>query len=218
MSGTVGFLAGTLRWAERITDRVEAVELARTVWMILDQELRPGLPGRDWVLESEVAVSLRAFRGLGRVCGPASSGWRIAYRGARAPDPVRDSVLVLGSDGGWRAGALVGVGAAADPAGACAPAPGESLRRLEWSLPDDVPPVFVRVFERGRYSFEDRALRYRRGSGGRQPLTLERVGEGSRLRWDGTALHVVLDVDGAGAGRDPVRFEWRFPAGEGGVP
>ena len=38
-----------------------------------------------------------------------------------------------------------------------------------WSAPAE--PILLRFFETGSYHLGDDALRYRRGSGGRQPLT-----------------------------------------------
>jgi hypothetical protein len=212
LSGAVGFVVASLRWTDRVAARAEALEIARSIWMILDEELRPGLPGRDWRLESEQAIELRAFRGVARVCGQDGGRWAVAWRGARAPDPARDSVLVLGTDGGWRAAPLNGSWSGGQ---GCVLLPGEAARLLDWSGAVDPIPVLVRIFESGRYSLEDGAFRYRRGGGGRQPLTPERVGPSSRFEVDGPGLRVVLEIDGAGV---EIPFEWRLAPVEGGVP
>lgn len=48
-----------------------------------------------------------------------------------------------------------------------------------WVLsPPPARTVLTRVFERGSYHLVGGALRYRRGEGGRQPLTPERIMEG----------------------------------------
>jgi hypothetical protein len=212
MTGVVGFVAASSRWADRISARADALELARTVWVVLDQELRPGVPLRDWRLESERAVALRAFRGVGRVCGPAGGRWAVAWRGLRVPDPARDSVLVLAVDGGWRAAPLLASSAGGT---GCDLAEGESGRVLDWTGSADVDPVLVRVFEAGRYSLEDGAFRYRRGAGGRQPLTPERVRDGSRFEAEGSGIRVFLEVDAAGVA---IPFGWKVTSGEQGSP
>jgi hypothetical protein len=211
LTGMVGFVVASVRWADRAAARADAMEMARSVWMILEEEVRPGLPGRDWRLESGGAIELRAFRGIARVCGQEGGRWSVAWRGFRQPDPARDSVLVLGMDGGWRAGALAG---AWSGGGACTLATGESARLLDWTDAADPAPVLLRTFESGRYSLEDRAFRYRRGSGGRQPLTPERVGPGSRFEADGLGLRVFLEAEAAGV---RIPFEWRIASAEAGL-
>jgi hypothetical protein len=212
LTGVVGFVVASLRWADRVAARADAVEIARAVWMILEEELRPGLPGRDWRLQSEQAIELRAYRGVARVCGRDGGRWSVAWRGARAPDPTRDSVLVLGADGGWRAAPLDGSWSGGQ---SCVLLPGETARLLDWSGAADPTPALVRIFESGRYSLEDRAFRYRRGAGGRQPLTPERVDPASRFEAEGPGLRVFLEIDGAGMG---IPFEWRVAPAEGGIP
>jgi len=211
LGGVVVFLIGSVRWADRVSDRAEALELARTVWMILDAEVRPGIPGRDWTLTSERALELRAYRGVARVCGQEDNRWAVAHRGLRAPDPDRDSVLVLGMDGGWRAADLEGSWAGG---GSCALDPGEEARLMRWSGSGDVDPVLVRVFERGRYSLEDGSFRYRRGAGGRQPLTPDRVGAGSRFDPEPPGFRIVLELDGRTTADPGTRFEWRLSPAE----
>jgi hypothetical protein len=53
------------------------------------------------------------------------------------------------------------------------------------------------VFERGSYHLEDRAIRYRTGDGGRQPLSEERLESGSAFLGSaaGVDLHLRLRVD-----------------------
>jgi hypothetical protein len=212
LTGAVGFVVASMRWADRVAARADALETARSIWMILEEELRPGLQGRDWRLESEQAIELRAFRGVARVCGLEGGRWSVAWRGVRAPDPVRDSVLALGADGGWRAAPLTGAWSGGQ---GCVLLPGETARLLDWPGAAEPTPVVVRIFESGRYSVEDRAFRYRRGAGGRQPLTPERIDQASRFEAEGSGVRVFLEIDAAGVG---IPFEWRVAAGEGGVP
>jgi hypothetical protein len=138
---------------------------------VLRDELRRGVPGRDWAVFGD-SLPLRAFRGVGKVCANDSAAARltVSYRGSRAPDTTKDSVLLLSSDGTSSVRALVGTGAAA----ASCPGPGVAAR-ASWTLDHGAPigTVAARVFERGSYHIASSALRYRRGSSGRQPLTPE---------------------------------------------
>jgi type II secretory pathway component PulJ len=208
LSAFTGMLVSSLRWMQGIWLRAEALEVVRTVWVVLDEELRPGRPGRDWELIGEgEGVALRAFRGVARVCAPVPSGggWMVAYRGRRGPDPARDSVLVLGADGGWRAFDIEAVGAGSG----CRAVDGEVVHRWAWALPEGIPdPVVARIFERGEYHLSEGALRYRRGAGGRQPLTPERPGGGSGFVEDGEGIGIRLEF-GTEPGRSLIEpFSW----------
>jgi hypothetical protein len=128
---------------------------------------------RDGWIVSADSLSVRAFRGLGVVCGPGPTprDLHVLIRGVRAPDPTKDSILVLDTDGRWTALALDDVAAApsCDPRGV---APSQL-----WHLsgPAGGNAILARWFERGSYHVSARAVRYRRGAGGRQPLTPEVV-------------------------------------------
>jgi hypothetical protein len=155
--------------------RAEALETIRTAAWLLPEELSGGLPGRDWWEERD-SVALRAFRALGLVKAGSVSGQGLVacVRGIRTPSPEKDSVLLLGADGLWRAHELQGrVRVAGDGPEV------EGGWEEKWTLsPDPADAVLGRIFERGSYHLADGALRYRRGAGGRQPLTPERIHAG----------------------------------------
>jgi len=228
LGGAVGLLHRTARVVQTLVDREERMETLRTVWSILHQEVGSGISGRDWELEHDShgggrAIRLRAFRGLAIPCGwvPGSREGVVVWRGHRTPDPERDSLLVLTRAGSWQAVALE----AHSPAGGTAQvSPGEYEPDPQgregaecppdfpgafatWRLGEDPDQVlFLRYFERGRYSLEDGAFRYRRGGEGRQPLTPERVGAGSRFRLtEEGRLEVELELEPGG------RVHWRLP-------
>ncbi len=165
-------LGAQRRAASSLALRAEGLETVRTVGWLLSQELAGGEPGGDW-WASEDSIGLRAFRGLGVVLGGSGlpDRLRVCYRGIRNPAPEKDSVLLLGTDGRWRAHDLV---RRTRLSGGCAQVPESSEE--EWVLsPEPRSSVLARAFERGSYHLSSGALRYRRGGGGRQPLTPERI-------------------------------------------
>ncbi|TVP42977.1 MAG: hypothetical protein EA350_14525 [Gemmatimonadales bacterium] len=182
-AAVIALFASSTAALRQLVVRSEHAETRRTVSALLLEELSVGVVGRDWRLDGDRAVRLRAFRGYARVCAwtPASSVLTVAWRGQRAPDPGRDSVLVLrAEDAAWTAADLAWVGGAPDP-DACGPLPGERVAGWRVSGPDPSGALLLRFFEQGRYSLEDGAFRYRQGTAGRQPLTPDVVGRGSRL-------------------------------------
>jgi hypothetical protein len=201
-----GALSGSLRWIVRLWERAESLDLVYTAWAVLDEELRPGLPGRDWqVHDSGKWVGLRAFRGIARVCGNQGpdGSWPVAVRGRRAAEVGRDSVLVLGRDGGWRPFSLV----SAQAGGECVAEFGEVAERWSWTPGLSPEPVLARFFERGEYHLSEGALRYRRGAGGRQPLTPERLGSGSGFSPIPGGVEVALEFS-ARVGEAPIFYRW----------
>ncbi len=175
----------------RVAHRAEVLETIRTVAWILPEELSGGQPGRDWGPVFRDSIPLRAFRGLAMVSSgfPGGKGMSVCYRGIRAPNAEKDSVLLLGTDGRWTPHELVS--RVRGEAGCMSV---EEGWWETWRLdPAPVESVLARVFERGSYHIADGAFRYRRGRGGRQPLTPERIsvggfnasgGESTSFSWD----------------------------------
>lgn len=182
---------------------MEAVGIAR--W-ILGDELRAGVAGRDWSAPRADTLGLRAFRGTALVCPLTGEPGRILvhHRGVRNPDPEKDSVLLLDEAGRWWALDLEAREAASDRC------PGAPAVGTEWwtlsGLPENVGPV-ARLFERGSYHLADGALRYRRGRGGRQPLTPPLLDPASRLR-AGEGGGVVVDLLVPGGSGMPWGGSW----------
>jgi hypothetical protein len=175
---------------------------------VLEEELGAARHGRDWAVDSAGVLSLRAFRGFGRVCPAAGvEGLTVLYRGERLPEAIRDSALVLREDGEWMSAPLTSVAAFASPS--CAMSPGEAALRVAGPPTSARAAVLVRFFERGSYHLAEAAFRYRRGEGGRQPLTPERIGPGSGFSATVDALDVTLEVlasPDSGTGR---LFSWQ---------
>ncbi len=192
------------------SDRMDAL---RTAWITVEREVRPGLPGRDWHLTPDGALELRGFRGIGRVCPgePEPGVWGILWTGDRLPVPGRDSLLVLAGDGGWYPAALTGWWEGWAP---CVPVPGErdARIRIEGTIPGR--PVLVRLFEQGSYSFHNRAFRWERGQGGRQPLTPELFAGGSRFELLGAGEFMLraefTALPGVAGGGGVIAFPFRI--------
>ncbi len=175
-------LASARTSAEAMTRRSEANSAARGVFTLLAEELRrTGGLGAHAALSGTDELGLRAFRVTGLPCGPGrgSEGGAgvpptltvpLLPSGTRLPDPAKDSVEAVLPDGTlWRT-----VLQSAERTSEC----GGALTVTVEGSPG-VDPLLLRFYERGAYSLSARALRYRRGGGGRQPLTPERVSRGN---------------------------------------
>lgn len=149
-------------------DRVRAADVVRTVDVVLNRELRHSA-ATDRILTGD-SIRLRAVRGIGAVCGAAGSDIRVAYVGVRRPDPTKDSALLISTSD--TRGSAHGI-AAVSADTAC----GGGYR-----LSVDPPPPermgLALVYEAGSYHLSGGALRYRRGRGGRQPVTEAVLGGG----------------------------------------
>lgn len=206
LGALVGSVRAALRGGELVSSRVEALETARTVWAVLEEELGAGVMGRDWYLDSDGAIALRAFRGFGRICGHEDGTLTIAYRGTRLPDPGRDSLLILGPDGRWSPDSFELVSAP----GLCTELADERVVGVAGLTRDPDRVVLIRVFERGSYHLADGAFRYRRGGGGRQPLTPERIAETSRFELSERGVVASVEMKPT-SGVGP--FTWALPSG-----
>ncbi|MCH7562290.1 MAG: hypothetical protein IH968_00580 [Gemmatimonadetes bacterium] len=175
----LGLLSVQRHSADRLLARADGLLARRVIRTVLGEELRRGVEGRDWVAPGGDSVRLRVFRGLAFMCISGQPDRVLArYRGSRLPDSRKDSVLVLGSNGRWQAVDLI---ARRPTMLTCPGAPAEAVEF--WVLDPPVSGVAVaRVFETGSYHLSGGAFRYRRGRGGRQPLTPEVfIAEGSHL-------------------------------------
>jgi hypothetical protein len=159
MAGVAGFAMHQGRLAALQRDGVRLSEAVRTGAVILGAELRH-VTGDDMVLAADSA-RIRAFRGGGPVCAGGGAAVHVLYRGVRAPEPDKDSVLLV-NVAEERAVALLSAGRS--------PECGGSMRLVLAEPPAD-PPALALIFETGAYSLSGGAIRYRRGQGGRQPLT-----------------------------------------------
>ena len=152
--------------------RADALAATRTARHLITRELRTMGPDEvKWRLPAD-SLSIRAYRGVAVVCpgGGAARELAVQWEGLRAPEAAKDSVWVLGANGEEKVVALVETLA---PRAPCMGLP-EASGAL-WVLSDPPPdqPLLSAYFERGTFHLSDGALRYRRGEGGRQPVTPE---------------------------------------------
>lgn len=172
--------------------RGEEEESLRVVRGVLREELSVGRTPEDWVAGGD-SIHLRAFRVWAVTCPPeeGATEWRVASGGIRRLDPSKDSLAVLGVDGRWRATLPTWV--VGSRSGCGDPDAGEWWRG---EAPHRAYPVFVRAYERGTYHLVDGALRYRRGRGGRQPLTPPFLADpGGRVEVEGGGVHLLLELE-----------------------
>jgi hypothetical protein len=185
-------LASARRTTARLVERSEALDTERLGWHVLSRETAAGLPGRDWGLEGERVLPLRAFRGVAEACAPGvrPDGGVVRFRGVRLAEPAKDSLLLLTAAGAWIPAKLTG----REPGDFTCPGwPAGEGEAWSWE-PAVEGVVLARVFERGSYHLEDRAIRYRVGQGGRQPLTEERLEQGSAFLPAGAGVLMRLRV------------------------
>ena len=181
------------RGALDVIERSEALDAERVGWHVLSTELAAGIPIRDFQLANARVLPLRAFRGLGEICPALRSpeGGLVRYGGMRAPDPEKDSLLALTESGSWHVLRLTSREEAVSVCPGHAEGPWE---RWRWE-PPLAGVVLARVFERGSYHIENRAVRYQSQDGGRQPLTPERlVDAGSGFSASGDRIDLRLRV------------------------
>lgn len=158
--GLARFAAAQGRLAAASHDRVRAADVVRTADLVLNGELRRAAVD-DWRMDRD-SIRLRAVRGSGTLCGSAGSEARVRYRGVRRPDPTKDSViLVTGTGTLGKAYAITGVTTDEECGG----------YRLTLGEAPQAGVGLALVFETGSYHLSGGALRYRRGRGGRQPVT-----------------------------------------------
>jgi hypothetical protein len=191
--------------------RADAIVSLRIARHVLRRELGYTDASRDWAAEGD-SLSLRAFRGTALVCDVWSSParWVVAYSGERSPDPSKDSLEVTYPNGDIRFTRLMAVERTSESCGAVDAV--ETVMAMLVSPPLPVG-VVARVFERGSYHLSNAALRYRRGAGGRQPLTPEvwRDDEtGMQIRDGYLALELVPQASASGGPwRGFLAWTWR---------
>ena len=145
----------------------QAAELLRTTAHVLTSETRWSNASLDLRASAADSIALRAFRASAVVLRVEPDGRLLARVNAmRAPDATKDSVLVLTSYGREVHSQLLDASATPLP---CGPGDCYLLRISASAAAGDA----LLIFESGNYYLASRALRYRLGAEGRQPLTID---------------------------------------------
>lgn len=186
-----GVVARARTLQDELVRRSDILVSARLASSVLRDEISDGRPGVDWGTGGD-SLWIRGFRGTGVVC-PGATGTDslvLAYWGHRRPDPTKDSVLLVDALGRDTVLQLTGVWSVPDLCGGWSVSDALGLV-FDRPVPEQV--VLARVFEFGVYAVSGAALRYRRGAGGRQPLTAEvwSTASGWRPREDGLDVEFV---------------------------
>lgn len=199
-AGAARFASGQRRVAETVRTRGRWAELVRTATLVLGADSR-FLVGADIAAAAGDSIRIRAFRGGGLVCGTNGPRVWLRYTGAREPEPAKDSLLLLLPD------TMVAVRlqsvAASDSCG--------SSLRLTLELTPPGPAGYGLIFESGAYMLAGNAFRYRRGAGGRQPLTETLLDVRSRLAVDTASVRLWLAPGPAWRSEDAYTARPRLP-------
>lgn len=171
VASTALLLQAQSRIARAVTTSSERTDAARSALLTLAAEWRAHVPSTDiYAISSDSAVG-RIFRGMAVVCAAAPPRTVVRYRGLRLPDPAKDSALQLGTDSGIPISPFV-------PDTGCIAAPGEQVLAATWPASAPSGSMWL-IFESGGYYLSTHALRYRRGTEPRQPITNQVLADGS---------------------------------------
>jgi len=163
MTALTATIVTQARLANVVAHTADATEATWITAALLSDELRMAHVAADRAASSPDSLAIRAFRGMAIVCDTADGRATARWTGTRSPEPDKDSLLHE-----ERALAFSLSAMSVD----CAVLPGE--KRVVFEADTTVRPGDVLLlFERGAYHLTDRALRWRVGAAGRQPLTAE---------------------------------------------
>ncbi|MEO5511846.1 MAG: hypothetical protein ABIS27_14550 [Longimicrobiales bacterium] len=161
------------RLARAVAERIAHNDAARMTLLVLPREIRLADPDRDVRASSADSLAGRWVRSSGTICASQGNLTWLRLRGIRAPDPAKDSLLLVSS----QQETVHVLSAFVRDQAHCAASADEQIYRTTLSA---TPPdgAVAMIFESGTYYLSQRALRYRLGGEGRQPLTEEFLRDG----------------------------------------
>lgn len=209
--GMIGVMCALLmrtqsRLLRHNTESAAAAEAMRSARAVLHGELRD-ITRPDVHAVADDSIGLRVFRGWAIVCATLDTRASLRFRGLRSPDASKDSLLVVGED------RVMTFTQSARPALPCLLRDDEQHESIEATAALR-PGSVVLIFESGAYHFSARALRYRRGAEGRQPITDELLDhKGSRFALDAGERGVRVRLRGRDRRLDDAHdLHVRFPS------
>jgi hypothetical protein len=181
------------RVARMIGDRIAYNDVVRATRYIIGSELRFSAAPDIRAIAAE-SLGGRWFRASGIPCAADNTSVWIRFQGIRGVDTRKDSMLVLEPAGEIASDAARLSNDNDNPQ--CVAGTGESIFRIPTPIPggDARDVTAVLIFESGNYYLATRALRYRLGGEGRQPVTEEYFR-------DGVSRFASLPSDSASAAR-----------------
>ena len=187
-----------------VSEHTATDETLRTAGGVVRNELRD-VSTADLHAVARDSVAARVFRGWGIVCGNNTTRVYVRYHGLREPDAEKDSLLVATEE---RAGTFR---IASDRTARCPLSNDEQLVVLTPSIPLHIGNILL-WFESGAYHIASNALRYRRGSESRQPLTDDQIDQKRsyfQLDTERRGIHLFLRASGNAPG-DSLLWDSRF--------
>ncbi|HET9438823.1 MAG TPA: hypothetical protein VFO52_01555 [Longimicrobiales bacterium] len=190
VTGTaVLLLQAQTRIARSTSERSERNDAIRSVLQVLRAELQSLEPRNDLRAVARDSVAARIIRGVAVICGSDGTYSHARYRGLRLPDPAKDSALQIGVEN------VIPILAAHTDSAACSPTAGEDVVSFSWSGFAPVGSMWL-IFESGSYHLSGNALRYRRGTESRQPITNEVIDHArSSLEYRAVTTGIAIQIE-----------------------
>ena len=161
----VAVLRAQTQAANQTTIRSERNDATRAAALTLQSELDTVDPRTDVRAAARDSINARIFRGVAIVCAVRDSMVTARYRGLRLPDAAKDSALQVGVENGASIRRVF-------EGDGCLAQADERVLQIVLSAPAAIGSMWI-VFENGSYQLHTNALRYRRDSESRQPVTAE---------------------------------------------
>jgi hypothetical protein len=177
------------RIAQDVTLRSERNDATRSALLTLRADLQNVAPATDVYAVARDSIAARIFRGIAIVCGRRDNTTLLRYHGLRLADAKKDSAVQVGVEN------VVAINTVAAAPGSCVTTTSEQVLALDFGMPV-LPNSMWLIFESGAYHLSGNALRYRRGTETRQPITNEVINvPRSSFGFTGDSIIDAIDVE-----------------------
>lgn len=179
----------------RTAEAAATDEALRIAASVIRSELRTATE-RDIRSAAADSIAARIFRGYAVVCASNGMTSHLRYRGLRAPDASKDSLLITEEE------LAISFRLSSTGPNSCAPNRREEIIAATTPRPLRLGSLLL-FFESGSYHLSGKALRYRRGAEGRQPLSDERFDDArSTLQLSPNGRLVTTELTALQVGND----------------